>query len=86
MSELIPTQTMEQYLKKKKELDSIATLKADEFATELIFKSKGQTVLYLRNLTLEFIRNYGIPEDISTKLKKKIDEYISNLKIPAQND
>ena len=77
---------MNHFLAQQKKLNKIADEKAREFFQELISKSEEKTVFDLRKYTLEFIKKNNIPEDISHRLKIKIDCFISNLKIPVQKD
>jgi hypothetical protein len=75
---------MEEYLLKQKELVVIAQTEAAKIATELISKCDGKTTSYLRKITLDYIRENQLPEEISFKVKNMVDEFITNIKIPTQ--
>lgn len=77
---------MEEYLAKQNELSALAEEKANEIVTNLISNCAGKNTSDLRSMTLDFIHHNQVPEVISFKLKIKIDNFISNLKIPAQGN
>lgn len=77
---------MEQYLTKQKELNELVQSTANEIVTKLISSSIGKTVKDLRRMVLDFIQQNRIPEDISYKVKREIEEFISNIEIPVQNN
>jgi len=75
---------VKEYLAKRKELNVIIEATTNEITTELISKNVGKTTANLRRVVLDFIQQNQLPEDVSCKVKQKIDDFISNIEIPAQ--
>ncbi|TCT23361.1 hypothetical protein EDD68_10775 [Melghiribacillus thermohalophilus] len=77
---------MEGYLKKKKELNELAQTEAKKIGKELISNSAGKTTQDLRQITLNYINQNRVPEEIAFELKSLIEKFISNIKIPVQKN
>ena len=77
---------VEEYLRMKKELTTHEKTVAEKVGKELILKCAGKSTYTLREATLEYIYQNQLSDDMSLKLKSEIDRFISNLKIPAQEN
>ena len=77
---------MNEYLSMKKELNKLEQAVAKKIESELISKCAGESANYLREATLDYLQQNRLPEEISHRLKKLIDVYISSLKIPVQEN
>lgn len=77
--------SVNEYLAKQEQLNTLAQTEANKIATELISKGIGKSITTLRKSTLNFIQQNQVPDDISYRVKGIIDHFISELEIPTQN-
>lgn len=74
------------YSQKHKEINNLAKNEANEIAQRLVSSCQGQSVMKLRQLTLDYIKRNSLPEELAYHLKFAIDDFILKIKIPAQKN
>lgn len=77
---------MDEYLRILKELNIILENEANKIVNELISKNIGKTTAKLKCDVLNFIRDNQLPEDIASRVKQKIEDFILGIEIPAQKN
>ncbi|GIP63316.1 hypothetical protein J32TS6_18710 [Virgibacillus pantothenticus] len=71
---------------KEKELISIVREEAEKIVADLVRRNKGRTTLELRSETLDYLKKNVDNERLSFEIKKGIDEFIYQIKIPTQSN
>ncbi|MED3792082.1 hypothetical protein P4571_06495 [Niallia alba] len=77
---------MDEYLRKVKELNVALENEATKIVDELISNNIGKSTSKLKRDVLDFIRNNQLPEDMGSRVKQKVEDFILRIEIPAQKN